>query len=54
MKDKVARTKNKQPYEPPRLIEYGTLSELTRTKGGRNADGGGGRPRTRLGRGFRP
>jgi hypothetical protein len=47
MKRKTARRAKKKPYEPPKLMEYGTLSQLTLAKGGRNADGGG-RPRSRL------
>ena len=47
MKRKTTRRAKKKPYEPPKLIEYGTLNGLTLAKGGGNADGGG-RPRTRL------
>lgn len=47
MKKHTTGRKKKKPYERPKLIEYGSLSQLTQAKGGRNADGGG-RPRTRL------
>jgi hypothetical protein len=47
MKNRATRRTKKKPYERPKLIEYGSLSQLTQAKGGRNADGRG-RPRTRL------
>jgi len=48
MKNKTTRRTKKKSYEPPKLIEFGTLSQLTQVKGGSAADGGG-KPRTRLG-----
>jgi len=47
MKNKVARRTKKKPYEPPKLIEYGSLSQLTLVKGGTSGDGRG-KPRSRL------
>lgn len=47
MKEKTTRRAKRKLYEPPKLIEYGTLSQLTQVKGGNAADGGG-KPTTKL------
>lgn len=48
MKNKTTRRTKKKPYEPPKLIEFGSLSRLTQVKGGTAGDGRG-KPRSRLG-----
>jgi len=37
----------KKPYNPPKLVVYGNLRELTMAKGGAKNDGGG-KPATKL------
>ena len=45
--DTSKRTERKKPYTPPRLTFFGSLRDLTRTKGGTTNDGGA-KPTTRI------
>ena len=47
MKEKPTNRGRKKPYQPPRLVRYGTVSELTGAKGGAKGDGSG-VPRTKV------
>jgi len=47
MKAKATKPR-KKPYRSPRLVAYGDLRTLTRTKKGTSSDGGGAKPSTRL------
>ncbi len=38
--DKSKRTERKKPYTPPRMTLFGSLRDLTRSKGGTKSDGG--------------
>lgn len=34
----------KKPYQPPKLLVYGNLAEMTKSKGNKGKFDGGGRP----------
>jgi len=44
---KRAHPSGKKPYQPPRLVVYGDLNDLTRGSAGPARDGGSGSPKSK-------
>lgn len=47
--DKPVKPKDRKPYEPPRLIVYGNIRDLTQKLGPTHTLDGGGFPKNRTG-----